>query len=333
MKDYKQNEFDALLEAETPTHKTIVMRKVPNKEETSYKTERENHTKDKAVTQRQTFEDNDSPKTDIVLQRKKRQPTIIALQQVAKDDSKKLDSEDNNTSSIIEEQDDYIPSNKVAFLKPVDSLPVSMESHPKSQNASLTDFKNNKKITSLDELYIQNNYFSKNPNNPFTQAPINFDKEGFVVHIHEARYLPDTVNFVKVKAMIFGANTGIEGKVQKEILQIEGDINTVLFNLTLKVEKLSTTNYDDLHLFLFWETFQDIFGDDDVEFIPIVFGFSLVKLFQSEGIKSLDSCVESYHLEMAHVRRTAPDSYFSGLLFESGESDFDSHVPVDRYHR
>lgn len=294
-KDYKQNEFDALLEGDTPTYKTVVKRKAYDKDEKSFGVEKEIHPKTKAPTQRQTFEEPDTERNDIVIQRKKKQPTLMFLQEVPKIDIKKEETEENNSSSIIEEQEEVnYPSNKVTFLKPIDSMPVSMESHHRSQNVS-GDFKNNKKITSLDELYVQNNFFCKNPKNPYTQTPMNFDKEGFVIEIHEARYLPDTVNFVRVKAMLFGTNGGMEGVVQKQVLQIEGDINNVLFDLQFKVDKIGTTNYDDLYLFLFWETFQDIFGDEDVEFIPIVFGFSIIKLFVAEGVKSLDSCVGIYN--------------------------------------
>ena len=72
---------------------------------------------------------------------------------------------------------------------------------------------------------------------------------------------------------------------------MESDINQLSFDFCLKVDKLKTTNYDEVYLFLIWESFQDIFGEDDIEFIPTIFGFSIVKIFETDDVKSLESSV------------------------------------------
>ena len=331
-KDYKNNEFDMLLD-DSPLPKTIVKRHLPPKEDSAKLSEVFHEPNRAAPTQRQTIDDRETEMDDIVIQRKKKnQAQIMVIQEVPKEDTNR-EGDDNNTSSIMEEENEApVSPSKLNVLKPIDSKPESLGSQPRSMNVSMNEFKNSKKITSLDELYVQNNFFSKNMKNPYQETPINFQSEGFVVEVFEARYLPDTVNFVRVKGMIYGINSGIEGKVHKGTMLIDGDINSVLLDFVLKVESLSSTDYDDLYVFLIWETFQDIFGEEDVEFMPLVFGFSLVKLFTAEGKKSLSTCVVDNHLEMASLRGTAANRYLPSKLFEARTLGTHSHVPVIRHN-
>lgn len=316
-KDFKNNEFDSLFEGDDkPAQKTIIKRNIKENEEKSLEKEFQLEINTKAPTQRNTFEGPDTDRDDIVIQRRKKNGDLLTPKEVPPKESSKRENTDE--SSVMEEQEDrFLSPTKVSMLRPVDSKPISMESHNRSSSGSGYNFRNNKKITSLDELYVQNHFFCKNPKNPFTESVMNFGTEGLVIDVFEARYLPDTVNFVRVKGLIYGETTGMEGSLHKGMLQIDGDINSVFFDLSIKIESLKSSHYDDMYLFLFWETFQDIFGEDDVEFAPVVFGFSLVKLFQAEGVKSLASCVGFFEQEMASLRRPTPDPNIPSLLSEA----------------
>lgn len=103
--------------------------------------------------------------------------------------------------------------------------------------------------------------------------------------------MPDTINFVKAKAMLYSNELGNISPIESSVCVIDSDINSMQINLLLKVEQIKNCNYDEVYLFIIWESFQDVFGDEDIEFIPLVFGFSLVKLFSSSGAKSLSTAV------------------------------------------
>lgn len=103
--------------------------------------------------------------------------------------------------------------------------------------------------------------------------------------------MPDTINFIKAKAMIYSNELGTIGPTESSVCLIEGDINSMPMRMLLKVDQIKNCNYDEVYLFIVWESFQDIFGDEDIEFMPLVFGFSLVKLFNSSGAKSLSTAV------------------------------------------
>lgn len=225
---------------------------------------------------------------DIKIQRKKHKPSLIQFK-VKRQSSEDVGDQDNS-SSLIEEQEEESP--KKSLRSPVmiksSNLGLDSNSNSKSLNQSLAkEFRNYKRITSLDEFYVQNNHFKKNPTNPYKGPAFDMKKEGFLVEVLEARFLPDTVNFVKAKIMIYGAGEGPLSPIMSSVMFMDGDINQATFDLLLKVQSLKTSNFDNVYLFILWETFQDIFGEDEVDFTPLVFGFSLVKLFQiDKEIKS-----------------------------------------------
>lgn len=238
---------------------------------------------------------------DIKIERKKHGPSLIMARWSNIKTKAVRPDEDDSSCSMVEENLEDSDTSKIH--RKIAAKPGVNSSHSKSMSQNLAkEFKNHKKITSLDELYIQDNYMKLNSRNPYGGQHFDFKKEGFIIEVNEARFLPDTVNFVKVEGMVYEIGGKMITDTVSNILRLEGDINQISLDFILKIKDLQTQNYDDLYLLLIWETFQDIFGDNDVEFLPIIFGFSILKLFQPEGLKSLDNCVHIFNLEMEASR-------------------------------
>jgi hypothetical protein len=192
---------------------------------------------------------------------------------------------------LIEEENE--PSDKksprVKLLSPIHNID-SKDSQAKSISHVIPhNFRNYKRTTTLDEYYVQNNHFIRNDKNPYENDPINFDSESLVIEVKGLRFLPDTVNFVKAKGMVYGVGGNTITKVTTELMRLSGDINNVIFDYMIILKDMNKMSYDDAYFIIIWETFEDVFGEDDIEFLPLVFGFSVLKLFQAKGKKSLES--------------------------------------------
>lgn len=229
-------------------------------------------------------------KADFKIQRKKHGPSMIkAKWTIIK--AKAEHGDDQSSYSMVEE-DEHVDKVPKLQVKPLGKTTANNSSQSGSLNQAIPkEFRNYKKTTTLDDFYVQNNYMKLNPKNPYAGEPFDFKSEGFVIEVIQARFLPDTVNFVKVKGMLYSIGGKKLTELSSSVLRIEGDINQVTLDFMIKINDLACSNYDEVYLMIFWESFQDIFGDEDVEFVPIIFGFSVIKLFHAEGMKSLESCV------------------------------------------
>lgn len=230
---------------------------------------------------------------DIKIQRKKHGPSLIQAKWSGGVDSRgKGDAggdDDSSCSSFEENNQDPKPFR--LHLKPAGKAEVS-QSNSKSMSQNMPqEFKNHKKITSLDEFYVKNTFMKPNSRDPYDNKAFDFESEGFLIEVTEARFLPDTVNFVKVKGMVYEIGGQRLTDIEKSVLRIEGDINQIALDFTLTVKDLDCQNYEQVYFLLFWLTFEDIFGDDEVEFTPVIFGFSVVKLFKAKSLKSEGSNV------------------------------------------
>ena len=204
-------------------------------------------------------------------------------------------NESYDSSSLMEEREENLQ--KVHLVKKLDKGSRNVSNLPSAllpgAGASKADyyFNNHKKITSLDEFYVESNYFKRNNGPAYAGPEVDFARDAFAVEVLEARYLPDTSNFLKVRGFFYSGEGQSLTDPQEALAKLDGDANQQFFDLVLKLDRLKNSSCDEVFLFLVWETFQDIFGDDDIEFTPLVFGFSLVKLFEADGLKSLSSTV------------------------------------------
>jgi hypothetical protein len=246
-------------------------------------------------------------RTDITIQRKKNTASMVNGKQSSEQKPKEqIESiqerlnESYDSSSLMEEREDNLQ--KIHMVKKLDkgsrnvsNLPSAMLPNGVGSHKADYYFNNHKKITSLDEFYVESNYFKRNNCHAYAGHEVNFDKDAFVAQVVEARYLPDTSNFLKVRGFFYSGEGYNLSEPTENIAKMDGDSNQQFFDLVLKLDKFKNNNYDEVYLFLIWETFQDIFGDDDIEFTPLIFGFSIVKLFEAEGLKSLSTTVATSH--------------------------------------
>ncbi len=246
--------------------------------------------------------------SDITIQRKKHTASLVnqpngrqSSDQKPKEQIEAIEerlNESYDSSSLMEEREDNLQ--KIHMLKKLDKGSRNVSNLPSAMLSSgphKTDhyFHNHKKITSLDEFYVESNYFKRNNCNAYAGNEVDFGRDAFVVDVVEARYLPDTSNFLKVRGFYYsGEGVNLTDPLES-VAKMDGDSNQQFFDLALKLDKFKNNNYDEVYLFLVWETFQDIFGDDDIEFTPLIFGFSIVKLFEADGLKSLSSTVAAAH--------------------------------------
>lgn len=283
---------------------------------------------------------------DIMIQRKKNMASLVnsgggkhSSDQKSKDKEmiepiqEKL-NESYDSSSLMEEREDNLQ--KIHMVKKLDKGSKNVSNMPSAmvltnaatQNRSEYYFNNHKKITSLDEFYVESNYFKRKNGNAYAGNEADFGRDGFVVEVTEARYLPDTSNFLKVRGFFYSGEGYNLTEPVENIAKMDGDSNQQFFDLVLKLDKFRNNSYDEVYLFLVWETFQDIFGDDDIEFTPLIFGFSIVKLFDADGLKSLSSTVPSAHPEVEPGQRAVPDRRLPALLPEARQARAGAAVQV-----
>ena len=230
---------------------------------------------------------------------------------------------DDDSSSLVEEKDQKSSISKIKKME----IPKNPEPATNSISIPATDQKDMvaeddplqsqyKRITSLDELYVEKNFLVKNHKEPYHS--IDPAKETVAAQILEGRYLPDTVNFVRMKGFFFSSQGNADTRLSPmltSMMDLSGDINQMEFNTTLLLEKTKADTLDSVFLLLVWESFQDIFGEDEVEFSPLVFGFSIVKVFQADGMRSAASAVGSgIYAEVEGAQRTLPIRSVSSFL-------------------
>lgn len=141
-----------------------------------------------------------------------------------------------------------------------------------------------------NDLIAQNDCFKLNNSMPFPEV-MDFENNSLVFQLHQARFLPDKINFVKARSLLITEN-GIVGEHQETIGRLTGDLNEMFFSHSMAFDNLNRSSYNDYYLLIFLYTFQDFFEEEDVEFEPLLFGFSLMKLFQPTGALSLTDTVE-----------------------------------------
>lgn len=230
---------------------------------------------------------------------KKKKPGLSgkekALTPHAQQEQHQQDDGDDDSSSLVEERDQKPGISRIKKLE----LPKHHQD-PATNSISIpaTDQKDMvveddplqgqyKRITSLDELYVEKNFLLKNKREPYHSFEPN--KQTIVADIIEARYLPDTVNFVRMKGFFFSTQGGSETRLSPMVtsmMDLNGDVNQMEFNSVITLDKPKLEALDSVFLLLVWESFQDIFGDDEVEFSPLIFGFSLIKVFETDGMRS-----------------------------------------------
>lgn len=233
---------------------------------------------------------------------------------------------DDDSSSLVEEKDQKPSISKIKKME----IPKNPEPATNSISIPATDQKDMvveddplqsqyKRITSLDELYVEKNFLVKNHKEPYHS--IDPTKETVVAQILEGRYLPDTVNFVRMKGFFFSSQGNAETRLSPmltSMMELSGDVNQMEFNTTLLLEKTKADTLDSVFLLLVWESFQDIFGEDEVEFSPLIFGFSIVKIFEADGMRSGTSVVGwSVNAEMEGAEGTLPIRSLPSCLSET----------------
>lgn len=255
-------------------------------------------------------------RSDITIQRKKHTASQVnaangrqAGEQKPREEIEPIQeklNESYDSSSLMEEREDNLQ--KVHLVKKLDKGSRNVSNLPSAllpgAGATKADyyFNNHKKITSLDEFYVESNYFKRNNGQAYAGPEVDFARDAFAVEVLEARYLPDTSNFLKVRGFFYSGEGFSLTDPQEALAKLDGDANQQFFDLVLKLDRLKNSSCDEVFLFLVWETFQDIFGDDDIEFTPLVFGFSLVKLFEADGLKSLSTTVAPAHQKWTLAR-------------------------------
>ena len=320
----QSNDFDYFLGDSTPERNHKQLNNLSHNSSTVGKQEvKITHDKKKPTEMSDNMELSSPRRTDITIKRKRNALSIINSRQPVPSKGKdKIDKveegdhdhdHDSSSSSLADEREDNLL--KVQTVKKIGaknnskdgSISAGLDSGNVGAGGSLAKaeqhFSNHKKITSLDEFYVESNYFKRNSKDPFKDHQMDFENKGVVVEMVEARYLPDTANFVKVRGFFYSNEGHNLTEPMENVARMDGDLNQQTFDLILKLEKIKAGAYDDVYLFLVWETFQDIFGDDDIEFTPLVFGFSLVKLFNTDGLKSLSTVVQWYNRQKWFVAR------------------------------
>lgn len=184
------------------------------------------------------------------------------------------------------------PNNRVTIKPKQKTSDPSIINSPENAQLEVKNVDSIKKFTSLDNVVVKENLFIANMEIPYTQEPFDFYNESLSIDFLQARFLPDNTNLVKIFAYILEDRGNSKVFDFESMNRMEGEIFNPYFLDSFKIEEITPS--DDTYLFIIYGTFEDVLKGEDVDFGSLIFGFSLVRLFEAKlnaKVNSLLPCI------------------------------------------